>query len=105
MAIVITNGTYYLNCHDGKITKTLNIEEATQYYHVNRAMSNILKRSTQCKGYYLFDTDDKIGRKQVRKHYSQDVRKMLYNQAEGKCALCGIPPKADNAASARCRAG
>lgn len=89
MAIVITNGTYYLNCHDGKITKTLNIEEATQYYHVNRAMSNILKRSTQCKGYYLFDTDDKIGRKQVRKHYSQDVRKMLYNQAEGKCALCG----------------
>ena len=61
MAIVITNGTYYLNCHDGKITKTLNIEEATQYYHVNRAMSNILKRSTQCKGYYLFDTDDKIG--------------------------------------------
>lgn len=39
MAIVITNGTYYLNCHDGKITKTLNIEEATQYYHVNRIKS------------------------------------------------------------------
>ena len=83
MAIVITNGTYYLNYHNGKIRKTLNIEEATKYYHINKAMSNILKRPTQCKGYYLFDTDDKVGRKQVRKHYSQDVRKMLYSQAEG----------------------
>ena len=62
MAIVITNGTYYLNYHNGKIRKTLNIEEATKYYHINKAMSNILKRPTQCKGYYLFDTDDKVGR-------------------------------------------
>lgn len=52
-------------------------------------MSNILKRPIQCEGYYLYDTDDKVGRKQVRKHYSQDVRKMLYRLAEGKCALCG----------------
>lgn len=89
MAIVITNGTYYLSYHNGKIRKTLNIEEATQYYHVNKAMSNILKRPIQCEGYYLYDTDDKVGRKQVRKHYSQDVRKMLYSLAEGKCALCG----------------
>ena len=34
MAIVITNGTYYLSYHNGKIRKTLNVEEATQYYHV-----------------------------------------------------------------------
>lgn len=52
-------------------------------------MSNILKRPIQCEGYYLYDTDDKVGRKQVRKHYSQDVRKMLYSLAEGKCVLCG----------------
>ena len=24
-----------------------------------------------------------------RKHFSQEVRKLLYQQAEGKCALCG----------------
>lgn len=70
MAIVITNGTYYLNYHNGKIRKTLNIEEATKYYHINKAMSNILKRPTQCKGYYLFDTDDKVGRKPANKKSS-----------------------------------
>lgn len=90
MAIVITNGTYYIRSRtNGRLEKTLNIEEATKYYHVNRAMSKILSKPTKCKGYYLFDTDDKVGRKQIRKHYSQDVRKMLYNKAEGKCTLCG----------------
>ena len=75
-----------------KVKKTKDINEATQFYHVNKAMRKILSKPAQCKGYYLFDTEDTYSRrKQNRKHYSQDVRKILYDKANGKCAICGKP--------------
>lgn len=91
MAIVITNGEYYIqNTLNGSIKKTTDINEATQFYSVNKAMRKILNKQARCKGYYLFDTDDTyVRQKQNRKHYSQDIRKLLYDEAEGKCALCG----------------
>lgn len=91
MAIVITNGEYYIqNTKTGKVKKIKDIKEATQFYHVNKAMRKILSKPAQCKGYYLFDTEDTYSRrKQNRKHYSQDVRKILYDNANGKCAICG----------------
>lgn len=91
MAIVITNGEYYIqNTKTGKVKKTKDINEATQFYNVNKAMRKILSKPAQCKGYYLFDTEDTYSRrKQNRKHYSQDVRKILYDKANGKCAICG----------------
>ena len=93
MAIVITNGEYYIqNTKSGRINKTKEISEASQFYHVNKAMRKILSKPAQCKGYYLFDTEDTyIKRKQNRKHYSQDVRKLLYDNANGRCAICGKP--------------
>lgn len=91
MAIVITNGEYYIqNTKTGKVKKTKDINEATQFFHVNKAMRKILSKPAQCKGYYLFDTEDTYSRrKQNRKHYSQDVRKILYDNVNGKCAICG----------------
>ena len=93
MAIVITNGEYYIqNTKSGRINKTKEISEASQFYHVNKAMRKILSKPAQCKGYYLFDTEDTyVKRKQNRKHYSQDVRKLLYDNANGRCAICGKP--------------
>ena len=93
MAIVITNGEYYIqNTKSGRINKTKEISEASQFYHVNKAMRKILSKPAQCKGYYLFDTEDTyVKRKQNRKHYSQDVRKILYDNANGRCAICGKP--------------
>lgn len=39
MAIVITNGEYYIqNTKSGRINKTKEISEASQFYHVNKAM-------------------------------------------------------------------
>lgn len=91
MAIVITNGEYYIqNTMSGKLKKTKEICEATQFYHVNKAMRKILSKPVQCKGYYLFDTEDTyVKKKNNRKHYSEDVRKLLYDNAKGKCAICG----------------
>lgn len=91
MAIVITNGEYYIqNTKNGKVKKTKDINEATQFYNVNKAMRKILGKPAQCKGYYLFDTEDTyVKKKNNRKHYSQDVRKLLYDNAKGKCAICG----------------
>jgi CRISPR/Cas system Type II protein with McrA/HNH and RuvC-like nuclease domain len=91
MAIVITNGEYYIqNTKNGKVKKTKDINEATQFYNVNKAMRKILGKPAQCKGYYLFDTEDTyVKKKNNRKHYSQDVRKLLYDNVKGKCAICG----------------
>lgn len=91
MGIIITNGEYYIkNTSTGKLNKTQDINEATHFYSVNKAMHKILSKPVQCKGYYLFDTEDTyIRHKQNRNHFSQYERKFLYDKANGKCALCG----------------
>ena len=38
---------------------------------------------------YLIQKIHMLRKKNNRKHYSQDVRKLLYDNAKGKCAICG----------------
>ena len=43
MAIVITNGEYYIqNTKNGKVKKTKDINEATQFYNVNKQSLHFL---------------------------------------------------------------
>ena len=95
MAIVLTNGTYYITVSEnGKIGKTDNIEKAQKFYSCNVAMKKVFKAPSKCKGYYPYDTEDttwNIGKKhkQNRKKYSIEVRRMIYDKADGCCQLCG----------------
>lgn len=91
MAIVLTNGQHYIATNKkGRIHKTQNIEEARIFYNVNTASRKLMK-SSKCKGYYVYDTegDEKPRRVKKRIHYSEDVRRDIYNKYNGKCALCG----------------
>lgn len=70
MAYILTNGNYYITVTDtGKTTKTKN-------YYIEDIDTNV---KIQC------NADGKI----KRKRYSDNVKKLLYMNANGKCALCG----------------
>ena len=97
MAIVITNGTYYVQRNidhtNHRIHKTQNIAEAKQYYNVNVAQNKIFSAPGQLKGYYVFDTDGDEkptqSGKPKRKKYTYEERKFVYERENCKCALCG----------------
>lgn len=62
MAIVITNGQYYMRFNGkGQIKKTPDITEARKFYNVNVASMKLQEKSNKspvkCSGYYVFDTD------------------------------------------------
>lgn len=93
MAIVLTNGIYYIatSKKDG-IIKTPILEDAQTFYSVNIAMRKILKAPGKCKGYYPYDTEDttcKCSEKKKRRNYSREERKIIYNESNGRCELCG----------------
>ena len=70
MAYILTNGNYYITVTDtGKPAKTKN-------YYIEDIDTNA---KIQC------NADGKI----KRKRYSDNVKKLLYMNANGKCALCG----------------
>lgn len=90
MAIVLTNGTYYIRTSQtGKIQKTDNIMEAQTFYSCNAAMRKVFKAPGKCKNYYPFDTEDGYKSKRVRKKYSSEERKTIYDISNGCCELCG----------------
>ena len=92
MALVITNGIYYIYFNeDGKHRKTEDISKAIQYDSVNQAKNYMKKAPDKTKGYYIFDTKTKkiVWRHTRRKKRSQGTRKMLYHQFDGRCQLCG----------------
>lgn len=94
MSIVLTNGSYYIRTSKtGGICKTDNIEEAQTFISCNRAMKKVLKAPVKCKGYYPYDTEDIIlsspNKKQQRKKYTSEQRKIIYDRSEGRCQLCG----------------
>lgn len=106
MAIVITNGNYYIShSNTGKLIKVTNIEEAQNFYEEERAIKFMMKHPSKTKSYYYVDTENgefiqflrermfsvkaKKKNKVKRKSYSQSVRKMIYNNADGRCQLCG----------------
>lgn len=120
MAIVITNGNYYITYTDtGATKKTKDINDAYQFTALGDAIRGMNKARGQTKNYYVYDTftqhtlwkrmtqeeliqaqEDKTFQANVkrcnngkikRKKYSQDTRKLIYNKAGGRCELCGRP--------------
>lgn len=94
MALVITNGMYYLKTNrNGGIEKTSTVDDAQEFYNVNVATHKMMKAPRKTRGYYILDTDGNeqpsSGKKRNRKKYSEDVRRMIYDKAEGRCQLCG----------------
>lgn len=89
MAVVLTNGVYFITTNKrGGITKTPYIEQAQQFYDSSTANRKLQRAPGKCKGYYILEIGKKKKKKR-RKHYSADARKMIYNKADGRCALCG----------------
>lgn len=94
MAIILTNGKYYIKTSkSGGIEKTDNIKEAQVFYSCNRAMKKVFKAPVLCKGYYPYDTEDiegdKLKEKQKRRKYTVEERKIIYDKSNGHCQLCG----------------
>ncbi len=115
MAIVITNGTYYIRYTDtGATKKTSNINNAYQFSSIDEAIKGMKKAKKKTSGYIVLDTltnralwkwmtpqeiveaKERKNRglahclgKVNRKSYSKDTRKLIYLHAGGRCELCG----------------
>lgn len=99
MALVLTNGEYYIKTSaTGGIQKTANIEEAQRFYSREVAMKKVLKAPSLCRNYIPVDTEDitciAVGeavrsKKRRRKKYSATQRKIIYCRSDGRCSICG----------------
>lgn len=118
MAIVITNGKCYIYyTNTGATRKISDINLAYQFPTVADAIKGMKKAEGQTKNYYVFDTltqrilwkwmtqeeKDEIRKSKMsmslvkrdkngkikRKSYSDDTKKLIYLNAEGRCELCG----------------
>lgn len=106
MAILLTNGKYYISHNKtGAVIKVSDIEQAQNFYTVEKAERQINKTPGKCCGYYCIDTEvtpietvvqsetrtKKIKKKSAvkRKHYSEEQRRTIYEKADGCCQLCG----------------
>ena len=92
MALVLTNGIFYITVSDsGNIEKVEKEEQAKDFGTVTKAVQFQKFGASKTKRYYVFDTvTRKICWKPYRqKRYSQEVRKIIYDNADGRCALCG----------------
>lgn len=104
MAILLTNGEYYI-AHNktGAVIKVSDVEQAQNFYTVEKAEHQINKTPGKCSGYYYIDTDvtpietvmksetKKIKKKSAvkRKRYSEEQRRTIYKKSGGCCQLCG----------------
>ncbi len=93
MAIVLTNGSYYI-AHNktGAVIKVTHIEDAQDFYTVERAINQRMKTPGKCAGYYYIDTESKAYKRKTkikRKIYSDEERKIIYNKSNERCELCG----------------
>ncbi len=103
----MTNGVYFISHNaTGGVIKVSTIEQAQNFYTMEKAENQINKVPGKCFGYYPVDTDatpvhemdsdthkvnQKILKKSAakRKIYSGMQRKEIYDKAEGCCQLCG----------------
>lgn len=89
MAILLTNGKYYIaHNRTGAVIKVSDIEQAQDFYSVERAINQRNRTPGKCAGYYYIDTE-KYKAKIKRKNYSDEERKIIYNKSSGRCELCG----------------
>lgn len=118
MAIVITDGKYYVRYTDtGATKKTVDFSSANQFATVNEAIIGMKQARKKTKNFYVYNTTDNrvlwkwmtkeeieqirrdkqqtsfINRenngKIKRKVYSRETRRFIYNKANGCCELCG----------------
>lgn len=113
MAIVITDGTYYIKYTDtGATKKTLDINEAYQFASITEAIKGMKRAKGKTKDCVVYDTlycrtlwkwmtkkeiieaqENKVRLEKLgkikRKTYSRETRKIIYNNAGGRCELCG----------------
>ena len=93
MALVITNGFFYIAESDnGSIEKVEEERKAKQFASVSKAVQFIKGGGNKTRHYHVCDSEtNKIcwQSQRRRKHYSPKVRKMIYDKADGRCALCG----------------
>ncbi len=94
MAYVLTNGHLYIKMSaSGGVTKTDSIMEARKYMTTEKARERLEKAPAKTKGYYILDMDTctkyqvKNGGKRIV--YPKEIRQKIYDEAEGRCQLCG----------------
>lgn len=89
MAILLTNGKFYIaHNRTGAVIKVADIEQAQDFYSVERAINQRNRTPGKCAGYYYIDTE-KNKAKIKRRSYSDEERKIIYNKSDGRCELCG----------------
>ena len=100
----LTNGQYYIQKDTKKVTKTLDVENALEFNSESEAKKYKTNFPGKTKGYMFVKKNnieprcDKLVKenKLQRKQYSEDVRRLLYLNSNGKCAICGEPLLYDN---------
>ena len=81
MTILLTNGKYYIaHNRTGAVIKVADIEQAQDFYSVERAINQRNRTPGKCAGYYYIDTE-KNKAKIKRKSYSDEERKIIYNKS------------------------
>ena len=93
MAIVLTNGEFYIKlAENGKVEKTNLMEDAEIFPSVNKAVEVIKRARKKTTNYYVYDTETRCicwKNYKRRKQYSRGTRELIYKQANGCCQLCG----------------
>lgn len=97
MAIVLTNGEYYIaHSSTGAVVKVSDIKEAQDFHTSERAIKQKQKAPGKCAGFYCMDTDlektepdAQEGTPAKRKKFSVKDRLAVYRKTEGHCYLCG----------------
>ena len=102
MAVVLTNGNYYI-AHNkfGGVIKVATIALAQNFHSVERAIDQRNKTPGKCSGYYILNTDtgERMELKDIpvpkkkptvkRKSFSTKERLIIYRETKGHCYLCG----------------
>lgn len=89
--IVITNGTEYIYTDEnGEIQKTTELSKA-KTFTFGGCSAFLNKNVKATKGFYAYDTETEriCYRRRKKKTFPKTTRMMIYNQADGRCALCG----------------
>ena len=89
--IVITNGTEYIYLdEDHQIQKTTDISKAKTFTF--QGYSIFIRENVKAtKGFYAYDTETQriCYKRRKKKCFPKTTRMMIYNQADGRCVLCG----------------
>ena len=92
---ILTNNAFYLyRDSNGSLQKTTDCSKAEEFT-VKEARKYIYgdKYKEFTYGFFLYDTESKeilVGRKPCRrKMFPESTKRLLYEQADGRCVLCG----------------